>query len=60
MSPAAHREKLRHAATQSDWQEAERRGRACGRSLLDEPPRRALARIRDTHRIAIAQHGPSA
>jgi len=46
MSPEAYREQLRHAATQGDWQEAERLSRAYGWSLLGQALLRALAWVR--------------
>jgi len=60
MSPEAYREQLRHAATQGDWQEAERLSRAYGWTLLGQALLRALAWMRDALRIAAARRDPSA
>lgn len=60
MSPADYREQLRHAATQGDWQEAERLGRAHGWSLLGQALLRALAWMRRALRAALAPPDRSA
>ena len=60
MSPADYREKLRRAAAQGDWHEAQGLSRAYAWRLLGQALLRALTRMRDTLRVALARPGPSA
>ena len=60
MSPADYSEKMRRAAARGDWHEAQGLSRAYAWRLLGQALLRALARMRDTLRVALVRLGPSA